>query len=151
MEPLAASLGPVPSLPVFAAPLTPSEQRDSSQAQAPSQERPVELLPDRVDANDPGHSSQRRAAEQKAEEEKPLGLAGALSQQPKQEIDLSAIGGAKNHGVTYEVRSDLSIRFQGQVVDRNNNETVKSIPTDARVEVAERYQQYIGSRLDVEA
>ncbi|MEM7164644.1 MAG: hypothetical protein AAF581_04230 [Planctomycetota bacterium] len=147
-----ASVGPSPTIPVLPAPLTQNEQRDSSQAQPTTQQRSVELLPDRVDPSDSSHVSQHTRNQDEPAAGN-LGTKGALADTRKDSIDLSAAGGtpAKNHGVTYKVRPDLSIKFQGQVVDRANNETLKSIPTDARVEVAERYQQYIGSNLDVRA
>ena len=68
----------------------------------------------------------------------------------RQQSDLSDAGSAPaaNQGVTYRLHHDLLLRYQGQVIDRNTEETVRSIPSDERIEIARKFQAQVGRFLD---
>lgn len=160
MEPLAA-FSPVPAHgQVFPAPLTPQGDRDAARMRPSGQLRPVELAPDRVDAGDTTHAVRPPTSHHSEAEPGATPLLGSRSlgggaggdEAPIQQPDLGAAGvQAHNHGVTYKVYPDLAIRFQGRVVDRATTEVVREVPDQRRIEIARRYQQYIGTRVDLRA
>lgn len=74
---------------------------------------------------------------------------GALTTDQAKSPEVQGAVGPPNRGVTYSVHPDLSVRFQGKVVDRDTSETIQSVPPEIQIEFMERYDEYIGSRLDV--
>ena len=54
---------------------------------------------------------------------------------------------SRNQAVTYRHFADLAL-FQSRIVDRESDETIRAVPPDQRIELAQRFQKYVGQRLD---
>lgn len=150
MEPLASLGATTPLTQLLGAPAAVTSERTSRAEQVPHKERGVELRPDRAEAAEQ-QTSQRRPSVTDASRSGEGSEQNDVDRRPEAPVaEPIPLPNAKNHGVTYTVYPDLQIKFQGKVVDRDTTETVRSIPTEAHIEQARRYQEYVvGEQLDV--
>lgn len=162
MEPALPTPGLAPATTIHPLISLAGERRSHPSQNAPEKQRPVELLPDRVEAGDlPDESgSARRAGEESA---RTLGAGGAPrdeeeSSQTKEISELLAApdfvkGGIapKNQAIVYRLFPELRIHFQGQVIDRGTSETLYSVPSDQRIELYRRFEEHLGNFLDTHA
>lgn len=160
MEPL-ASLGSVSPVPPASAPavLSNSAERDKAASHPPGLNRPVELAHQRLDPGDKSTRQRRTGPDLQA----PLSEAATAhtsasarifesspSEEPSpKEEPASEADAPARRGVTYSLHPELALKFQSRVVDKVTHEILLSVPSELRVELAQRFEEHIGSQLDL--
>ncbi|MGE3165511.1 MAG: hypothetical protein AB7O52_11440 [Planctomycetota bacterium] len=173
MEPL-ASLGPVAPVPPIpsAAVLRDTADRDRPAHHAAGHQRPVELATRRLDPTE-RTAGQRRAQNGTRTATSPpdrstIGLGDPEPNEPagtqraerveereprasaETEVEVE-VETQPRRGFTYSIYPELRVRFQSQIIDRETAETIRSVPSESRIELARRFEEHIGSQLDVYA
>ena len=167
MEPLASLNGLVPYSGLGLPGTVVDADRDAPAFKARGKERPVQLLPDRVDegelptqpppprpqdAGDESTSSLRIGVPAGSEPETENDARAAA---PRESVDLSnAAVQTPREAVTYRLYPDLVSSIQSRVVDRRTDEILRATPSDARIELAQRFQEYrppVGTQIDLDA
>jgi uncharacterized FlaG/YvyC family protein len=154
-------MGPIPSLPSSGIPLAASSPFMGGETAPPRRgdPNPVELPHDRVLPADRDASPERprdsssaprtpaERSEARAEEERE-----SKPERSAREIDLSSKGMEPlHHAVTYRVHPDLERALQSARIDRDTDETVREVPSEARIQLSRAFRENLGALLDAYA